>query len=80
MARAISNRESDELMKKTKADALKKCGDVVKAFADCSSGRTVSVAWACRGEHKALQDCLKQYTSPEAFEKVKADYLASNRS
>jgi COX assembly protein 1 len=29
-------------------------------FAECSTGRTVSIAWACRGQHKALQNCLKQ--------------------
>ncbi|PWN52171.1 hypothetical protein IE53DRAFT_385400 [Violaceomyces palustris] len=77
--KALSNREEEALLKETKAEALKKCDQFVKEFAQCSSGRTVSVAWACRDQHKALQDCMKKYTSAEAMESVKAEYLAKNR-
>ncbi|PWN93968.1 hypothetical protein FA10DRAFT_264565 [Acaromyces ingoldii] len=76
---ALSNREEDALLKETKQEALKKCDDVVKDFAQCSSGRTVSVAWACRDQHRKLQDCLKQYTGPEAMEEKRRAYLKEHR-
>lgn len=28
------------------------------AFADCATGRTLSVAWACRDKYKAVQECM----------------------
>ncbi|KAI9460910.1 hypothetical protein BJY52DRAFT_1117568 [Lactarius psammicola] len=56
----LSRREEDTLLKTTKAHALKGCDPLVKAFADCAAGRTVSVAWACREKFKAVQDCIYQ--------------------
>ncbi|KAK0533638.1 hypothetical protein OC835_002958 [Tilletia horrida] len=79
---ALSNREADELSKKVKAAALVKCDDVVREFAACASGRTVSVAWACRDLHKKMQDCLRpQYVAPLSlcardFAERSADLLA----
>lgn len=29
-------------------------------FAECATGRTLSVAWACRGKYKSVQDCMVQ--------------------
>lgn len=29
-------------------------------FADCASGRSISVAWACRTKYKAVQVCMYQ--------------------
>ena len=29
-------------------------------FADCASGRTISVAWACRAKYKRVQECMLQ--------------------
>ncbi|KAI0361788.1 hypothetical protein OH77DRAFT_1391671 [Trametes cingulata] len=44
-------------------------------FAQCAEGRTFSVAWECRGKYKAVQDCMLQYTGPEAMATVRAEYL-----
>ncbi|KAI0318477.1 hypothetical protein OF83DRAFT_942659 [Amylostereum chailletii] len=32
----------------------------VSAFAECATGRTVSVAWACREKYRDVQDCMYQ--------------------
>ncbi|CAD6891993.1 unnamed protein product [Tilletia controversa] len=77
---ALSNRESDELNKKVKAEALVKCDAVVREFADCASGRTVSVAWACRDLHKQMQNCLRPHTGGEALERARMQYLAEKRA
>ncbi|KAF9229428.1 hypothetical protein BS17DRAFT_689996 [Gyrodon lividus] len=57
---ALSRREEDTLLKTTKAHALKECDSAVKEFAQCAKGRTLSVAWACRGKYKLLQECMLQ--------------------
>ncbi|KAA1468165.1 hypothetical protein DENSPDRAFT_857121 [Dentipellis sp. KUC8613] len=56
----LSRREEETLMKTTKARALRECDPIVKEFAECATGRTVSVAWACRAKYKAIQDCMYQ--------------------
>ncbi|KZP12065.1 hypothetical protein FIBSPDRAFT_870694 [Athelia psychrophila] len=72
---ALSRREEDTLLKTTKTRALKECDVYVKAFADCATGRTISVAWACKDKYKTVQDCMVQYTGPEAMETVRREYL-----
>ncbi|RPD63098.1 hypothetical protein L226DRAFT_607084 [Lentinus tigrinus ALCF2SS1-7] len=72
---ALSRREEETLLKQTKANALKECDPVVKEFAQCAEGRTFSVAWECRQKYKAVQDCMLQYTGPEAMAAVRAEYL-----
>ena len=73
---SLSRREEDTLLKTTKAHALRECDVVVKGtpscwkmqlwlsypqeFAACASGRTISVAWACRAHLKRVQDCMVQ--------------------
>jgi len=72
---ALSRREEETLIKTTKARALKECDVFVKEFADCATGRTVSVAWACRQKLKRVQECMVQYTGPEPMERVREEYL-----
>ncbi|KAF8167979.1 hypothetical protein B0H34DRAFT_40543 [Crassisporium funariophilum] len=52
---SLSRREEDTLLKTTKTHALQECDAVVKDFAACASGRTISVAWACREQLKVVQ-------------------------
>ncbi|KAF8581060.1 hypothetical protein K439DRAFT_1355155 [Ramaria rubella] len=56
----LSRREEEALLKSTKARALKECDHVVKEFAECATGRTISVSWACREQHKEVQKCMLQ--------------------
>jgi len=63
------------LLKATKSHALKECDPLVQEFAACASGRTVSVAWKCRGQLKLVQECMVQFTGPEGLEKVRQEYL-----
>ncbi|KAJ6575246.1 hypothetical protein B0H19DRAFT_1127846 [Mycena capillaripes] len=72
---ALSRREEENLLKITKERALKECHDVVKDFADCVTGRTISVAWACRGQLHKMEQCMLLYTGPEPYERVRTEYL-----
>ncbi|KAG8754943.1 hypothetical protein FRC14_004495 [Serendipita sp. 396] len=71
----LSRREEDALMKSTKAKALKECDSLVRAFAECAMGRTFSVAWKCRTEHKAVQGCMQSYLNPERLEELRKEYI-----
>ncbi|EAU92838.2 hypothetical protein CC1G_03625 [Coprinopsis cinerea okayama7 len=58
---------------------MHECDDLVKQFAACASGRTVSVAWACKDALRMVQECMVQYTAPEPMEKVRQEYLRLRR-
>jgi len=72
---SLSRREEETLLKTTKSYALQKCDDIVRAFATCASGRTISVAWACREKLQEVQGCMIQFTGPEPMERVRQEYL-----
>jgi len=72
---ALSRREEDTLMKATKAHALKECDPLVREFAECATGRTVSVAWACKAKYKEVQECISRFTGPEQMKTVREEYL-----
>lgn len=60
---------------KVKAKVI--CKEYLDAFAGCCDGRFVSLAWKCRKEKDALQDCLdRELKKPELFEESKKEYLA----
>ncbi|KAF8510951.1 hypothetical protein BU17DRAFT_55011 [Hysterangium stoloniferum] len=68
----LSRREEEALLKTTKARALKECDSYVK---DCVTGRTISVAWACRDQHKEVQKCMLNYTNAENMDILRAEYV-----
>ncbi|KAF9068105.1 hypothetical protein BDP27DRAFT_1327946 [Rhodocollybia butyracea] len=72
---ALSRREEDNLFKSVKAQALKECDPLVKDFADCMSGRLISVVWACKDKLKLVEACMVKYTGPEPMEIVRTEYL-----
>jgi hypothetical protein len=47
----------------------------MQAFVDCTSVRTVTVYFACHEEKKNLNNCLKQYTTEEAYDAFRDDVL-----
>lgn len=72
----LSRREEDEFQKRIKLKALEHCDPLVAAFASCSSSRTISVAWACRQEWKAVQTCMKEYMTEEKVDEVRREYMS----
>ena len=48
------------LFYKLKEKAFKTCKGSADAYAACCSGRTFSMAWACRAELKEMSECLGQ--------------------
>jgi COX assembly protein 1 len=43
-----------------KQKALKQCEELASKYAQCATGRTMSVVWQCRKQAKELNECLHQ--------------------
>ncbi|RKP37790.1 hypothetical protein BJ085DRAFT_23875 [Dimargaris cristalligena] len=56
----LSLREEEAATKEWKKNSMDQCAPTIRKFADCAKGRTVSVVWACRDLHKAMNKCLSQ--------------------
>ncbi|KAL7414567.1 hypothetical protein BDY24DRAFT_385678 [Mrakia frigida] len=75
---ALSRGEEEELRKNAKLSALKACDPLVKAFADCSTGRTFSVVWACKDQLKTVNDCVRPLRSEEHLDKLRMEFLSED--
>ncbi|KAG0239683.1 hypothetical protein BGW41_007566 [Actinomortierella wolfii] len=71
----LTRAEEEVLFKAMKAKALKECDPIVKEFVECTHGKTVTVLWACRAQHKAMNKCLMALTTQEHLDKLKIQYL-----
>ncbi|GAA99826.1 uncharacterized protein L969DRAFT_91767 [Mixia osmundae IAM 14324] len=76
----LSRREEEVLRKSLKSDALKTCDPVVRDFAQCTEGRTVSIVWTCRKPLRAMQDCLRIHMSQDVVDQAKVDFLARRKA
>jgi COX assembly mitochondrial protein 1 len=54
----VPKRVEEALFFRLKRRAFDKCDAAAKAYVDCCRGRSVSQAWACRGEARGLSSCL----------------------
>ncbi|KAI3434718.1 hypothetical protein D9Q98_002779 [Chlorella vulgaris] len=65
----------EALFYRLKQKGFKECSTTADAYAQCCSGRVLSVVWACRKELRALSDCMSTHTS--RLEDLKQRYLAA---
>ncbi|WWD18089.1 hypothetical protein CI109_102537 [Kwoniella shandongensis] len=73
---ALSRREEQDIMETAKTQALKHCDGHVAAFADCATGRTFSLPFACKGKLDAMQGCMKDYMTQDRLDHMKLEYIA----
>ncbi|KAJ1969898.1 hypothetical protein IWQ62_000331 [Dispira parvispora] len=76
----LTAREEEEATKAWKKNSMTQCASFIQAFSECASGRTVSVVWACRDLHKAMNDCLHQYSTPEIRDQIRKDMIEKKRN
>lgn len=76
---AVPNKAEAAMVHRLKQKAVKTCGEAAKAYADCCSGRVISVVWACREQLKAFSDCTHKHTNNEVLEEVKRRWIARGR-
>ncbi|KAI8534380.1 hypothetical protein RHMOL_Rhmol10G0085300 [Rhododendron molle] len=71
----VKKKVEEALRSKMKQKALKECDQFTIKYAECASGRTLSVVWQCRKQAKALNECLHQYTNDSILEEMKKGYM-----
>ncbi|KAJ4767323.1 hypothetical protein LUZ62_077698 [Rhynchospora pubera] len=71
----VKKKVEEALRSKMKAKALKECDQLCAKYAQCASGRTISVIWRCRKEASDLNECLHQYTNDTVLEEMKKRYV-----
>ncbi|CAG8455153.1 13370_t:CDS:2 [Ambispora gerdemannii] len=76
----LTRGEEEKLVQSLKTNALKKCAPQIQEFVECSSGRMISVVWACRSKLKLMNSCLKNFTTEEERDKLKLKYIASRKN
>ncbi|XP_022641455.1 uncharacterized protein DDB_G0275933 isoform X2 [Vigna radiata var. radiata] len=59
----VKKKVEEALRSKMKQKALKECDRYTAKYAECASGKTLSVVWRCRQQAKELNDCLHQLCS-----------------
>lgn len=46
------------------------------AFAACALGRTLTVSFACRAEHRVMNNCMKLHATPEEHDAAREEWFA----
>ncbi|KAG7530944.1 hypothetical protein FFLO_04672 [Filobasidium floriforme] len=73
----LSRREEQDVLDRAKEQSLKHCEALVKDFADCAKGKTVTVLWNCGGQYNTMRQCMKDYLTLERIDAAKADHIAN---
>ncbi|CAL0308256.1 unnamed protein product [Lupinus luteus] len=71
----VKKKVEEALRSKMKQKALKACDYYTCKYAECASGRTLSVVWQCRQQAKQLNACLHQFTNDAVLEEMKKEYM-----
>ncbi|CAM1504584.1 Fc.00g021750.m01.CDS01 [Cosmosporella sp. VM-42] len=52
------------------------CADEIKAFAACALGRTFTVSFACRAEHRTMNGCMKLHATQAAYDDAREEWFS----
>ena len=63
----VRHREEEHIRKAMLADAraTTRAREARAAYVECAKGRTITVAWYCKGLFREFNECLKHHTSDE---------------
>ncbi|KAJ4292820.1 hypothetical protein N0V90_009483 [Kalmusia sp. IMI 367209] len=53
-----------------------KCAAEIAAFAQCATGRTFTMIYACREQKLAMNSCMIQYQGQDELDKARAEWFA----
>ncbi|KAG6087717.1 hypothetical protein E4U15_007465 [Claviceps sp. LM218 group G6] len=59
------------------ARVRKQCTQEIKAFAECALGRTFTVSFACRDQHRIMNNCMKLHATAEENDAAREEWFAS---
>jgi COX assembly mitochondrial protein 1 len=72
----LSPSQESEIRQLYHKRARDRCQPVIKAFAECATGRTVSVAWACKDKQMAMNSCIMQYATKAEEDAAREEWFA----
>jgi len=72
----LSASQEAEVRKVYYARVRARCADEIKEFADCARGRTFSVAWTCRAQHRAMNSCMIQFATKAEEDAAREEWFA----
>ncbi|KEY74009.1 hypothetical protein S7711_02603 [Stachybotrys chartarum IBT 7711] len=52
------------------------CAEEIKAFAACAVGRTFTVAFACKDQHRAMNNCMKVHATREEHDAARQEWFS----
>ncbi|KAH7155866.1 cytochrome c oxidase biogenesis protein Cmc1 like-domain-containing protein [Dactylonectria estremocensis] len=52
------------------------CADEIKAFASCAFGRTFTVSFVCRPEHRVMNNCMKLHATQDAHDAARVEWFS----
>ncbi|KAH6692635.1 cytochrome c oxidase biogenesis protein Cmc1 like-domain-containing protein [Plectosphaerella plurivora] len=58
------------------ARVRKACSDEIKAFADCAMGRTLSIPFVCRTQHRAMNSCMVSRATQAEQDAAREEWFA----
>ncbi|XP_074376186.1 uncharacterized protein LOC141717867 [Apium graveolens] len=76
----VKKKVEEALRSKMKVKALKECDQLAAKYAECATGKTISVIWQCRKQAKELNECLHQFTNDSVLEEMKKQYTLQQDS
>ena len=78
-APSVLKKEEEALITLMKERALVRCKTAQRTYYECVKGRTLSVAWACREQARAMSACLSEHTSDATLETMKARWSEAGK-
>ncbi|KAL9053817.1 MAG: hypothetical protein Q9162_004536 [Coniocarpon cinnabarinum] len=58
------------------ANVRAKCADQIRDFAQCATGRTLSITWVCREQRKAMESCMVGYATRDEEDRAREEWFA----
>ncbi|BFZ53531.1 hypothetical protein PYCC9005_000556 [Savitreella phatthalungensis] len=75
----LNPREETQVHRLMQQRARQRCDALIKDFIVCSRDKTISLAWSCKPEKKAMLDCMHLYTNPEDLDEARNIFLLERR-
>lgn len=79
MLQTLSPREETAVHKLMQKRAATQCESFILDFVKCSKDRTISIAWACTEQKKAMITCMHNLTREDHLEEARNIYMLERK-
>ncbi|KAJ1551013.1 hypothetical protein HK096_003665, partial [Nowakowskiella sp. JEL0078] len=75
----LNSREEEECLQQLKKYARSQCTPLIEEFLECTRHGMLKIAFACRPLNKRMNECVAEFTTPEAQDKLRDEKLHKKR-